>query len=452
MKLLGSGILPNRVARIAAITVAACFAAIPSAYAIDIERVVSPGGVEAWLVAEPTIPLIGISIAFRGGAAQDPEDLPGVADMVSGLLDQGAGELDSQAFQERLRDSNVELSFSTGRDAFYGSMRTLSENRESGAELLRLAITEPRFDADAVERRRAQGQARLRRELQDPNAMAGRAWSETVFGGHPYSRQVQGTLESVEAITVEDLNAYHEAKFARDNLVVAVVGDIVAADLAPLLDEIFGGLPQSAELRPVPAVDPFAGAPELLIELPIPQTVMRFGRPGLMRDDDDFMAALVVNHILGGGSFTSRLFREVREERGLVYSVFTALQTLDKAGVLIGGLATRNDRAGEALELVRANVERMATDGPTAEELDSAKRFLTGSYALRFDSSSGIASQLVQIQLEDLGIDYVNIRNDLVEAVTIEDAQRAAGRLLGDGELFVTLVGQPVGIAAGPSD
>lgn len=452
MKLLGSGILPNRVARIAAITVAACFAAIPSAYAIDIERVVSPGGVEAWLVAEPTIPLIGISIAFRGGAAQDPEDLPGVADMVSGLLDQGAGDLDSQAFQERLRDANVELSFSTGRDAFYGSMRTLSENLDSGAELLRLAITEPRFDADAVERRRAQGQSRLRRELQDPNAMAGRAWSQTVFGDHPYSRQVQGTLESVAAMSVEDLNAYHEAKFARDNLVVAVVGDIDAAELAPLLDEIFGDLPQSAELRPVPAVDPFAGAPELLIELPIPQTVMRFGRPGLMRDDDDFMAALVVNHILGGGSFTSRLFREVREERGLVYSVFTALQTLDKGGVLIGGLATRNDRAGEALALVRENVARMATEGPTVEELDSAKRFLTGSYALRFDSSSGIASQLVQIQLEDLGIDYVNIRNDLVEAVTIEDAQRAAGRLLGDGELFVTLVGQPVGIDAGPRD
>ncbi|HSP25374.1 MAG TPA: pitrilysin family protein, partial [Saliniramus sp.] len=261
-----------------------------------------------------------------------------------------------------------------------------------------------------------------------------------------------GTLESVAEISVEDLSGYHEASFARDNLVVAVVGDIEAAELAPLLDEIFGDLPQSAQLRPVPDAEPIAQASELLIELPVPQTVMRFGRPGLMRDDEDFMAALVVNHVLGGGSFTSRLFREVREERGLVYSVFTALQTLDEAGILIGGLATRNDRAGEALDLVRANVERMASEGPTAEELESAKRFLTGSYALRFDSSSSIASQLVQIQLEELGIDYVNIRNDLVEAVTIEDAQRAARRLLGDGELFVTLVGQPVGIDVGDDD
>jgi zinc protease len=454
MTLPGAGALPNRfrpspfprLAKLAAFAVAACLSVIPAAHAIDIERVVSPGGIEAWLVTEPAIPLLSMSFAFRGGASQDPEALPGVSELVSGLLDEGAGELDSQTFQERLRDNNVELSFSASRDAFYGSMRTLSENRDTAFDLLRLALTEPRFDEDALERIRAQAQSRLLRELQDPNAIAGRRWSEIVFGDHPYSRPVQGTVESVGAINRDELRAYHERNFARDNLYVAVVGDIRADELAALLDEVFGDLPETADLRPVPEAQLLVEGEEIVIPMTIPQTVVRFGREGLKRDDDDFMAALVVNHILGGGSFTSRLFREVREQRGLVYSVFTALQTLDEAGVLIGGLATRNERAGEALGLVRENVARMAAEGPTAEELESAKRFLTGSYALRFDNSGGIASQLLQIQIEDLGIDYVNIRNDLVEALTMEDVQRAAQRLLGDGSLTVTLVGQPEGI------
>lgn len=449
MKFPGTGIAPNRFARLAAIAVAGCFAAIPSAYAIDIERVVSPGGVEAWLVTEPTIPLLSISFAFAGGAAQDPEGFPGVAEMVSGLLDEGAGDLDSQAFQEKLTDNNVELSFSTGRDAFYGRMRTLTANRDKAFDLLRLAVSEPRFDADAVERIRAQAQSRLLRELQDPNALAGRNWSAAIFGDHPYSRPVQGTVESVAAITEAELRDFRKRNFARDNLFVAVVGDITADELSTLLDRVFSDLPESAELRPVPEAEVLDKDANMVIEMPIPQTVMRFGRSGLKRDDEDFMAALVVNHILGGGSFTSRLFREVREERGLVYSVFSTLQTLDEAGLFLGGLATRNERAGEALALIRENIERMAAQGPTTEELEKAKLFLTGSYALRFDNSGGIASQLLQIQIEDLGIDYVNIRNDLVEALTIEDVRRAAQRLLGDGNLFVTLVGQPVGVEDG---
>ena len=450
MTFFKKGILPagfaKRMAKLTAVALAACFAIVPSANAIDIERVVSPGGIEAWLVTEPAIPLLSISFAFRGGATQDPDGFPGVADMVSSLLDQGAGDIDAQAFQEKLRDNNVELSFSTGRDAFYGSMRTLTANRDTAFDLLRLALSQPRFDEDAVDRVRARMQSRLLRELQDPNAVAGRTWSATVFGDHPYSRPVQGTVDSVAAITTTELRDFHRRSFARDNLFVAVVGDISGEALSALLDKVFADIPQTSQLRPVPEADILQKNANVVIEMRIPQTVMRFGRPGLKRDDDDFMAALVVNHILGGGSFTSRLFREVREERGLVYSVFSSLQTLDEAGLFLGGLGTRNERAGEALALIRENVERMAAEGPTPEELEKAKLFLTGSYALRFDSSGGIASQLLQIQIEDLGIDYVNIRNALIEALTMEDVQRAARRLLGDGSLFVTMVGQPVGV------
>jgi zinc protease len=440
--------LPSfRPLRSAALTIVSLLAIVPAAKAIDIERVVSPGGIEAWLVTESAIPLITMNVAFRGGAAQDPEDLPGVAEMVSGLLDQGAGEFDAQAFQQRLRDTHVELSFSAARDAFYGQMRTLSENRDEGFDLIRLALTEPRFDEDALELRRGQTEASLRRELQDPNSIAGRSWSEAMFGTeHPYGRPVRGSLESVAAITSADLRAFHRGILARDNLFIAVVGDIDAETLAPLLDKVFGPLPEISDLTPVPEPEIGVRDGQVLIDMEIPQTVMQFGRPGLKRDDDDFMAAFVVNHILGGGSFSSRLYREVRELRGLAYSVYTFLYTLENTGLFAGGVATRNDRAGESLAIIREEIRRMASEGPREEELNDAKRYLTGAYALRFETSGSIARQLVQIQLDELGIDYVNIRNDLIDALTIDDVRRAAQRLLDDGTLLVTLVGQPEGL------
>lgn len=433
---------------VATVATVAATAAVRPASAIEIEKVVSPGGIEAWLVSESAVPLVSVQFAFDGGAAQDPPDRPGVANLISVLLDEGAGDIDSAAFQEKLESLAIEMSFDAGRDTFYGAMQTLTENLDEAANLLRLAITEPRFDADAIERMRVQTESGLRRELTDPNAVAGRLWSDTVFGSHPYGRPVKGTLETVAAITVDDLRAYHERIFARDTLKIAVVGDITAERLAPLLDEIFGGLPQTADLAPVAEATLPDGGMRKVVEMEIPQTVIQFGRPGLKRDDPDFIPAYVVNHILGGGAFSSRLYQEVREKRGLSYSVYSFLYPLDRAGLIAGGAATRNDRAAESLAIIDEEIKRMADEGPTAEELEKAKRYLKGSYPLRFDTSTKIARQLVEIQRDKLGIDYINKRNDLIDAVTIDDAKRVARKLYGDGSLYVTMVGRPDGIAA----
>ncbi len=421
-------------------------AAIRPASAIEIEKVVSPGGIEAWLVSESAVPLVSFQFAFDGGAAQDPADRPGVANMVSILLDEGAGGITASDFQEKLETLAIDMSFDAGRDAFYGSMQTLTENLDEAAGLLRLAITEPRFDADAIERMRVQTQSGLRRELTSPDAVAGRLWSHTVFGDHPYGRPVKGTLETVAAITADDLRAYRGRVFARDTLKIAVVGDIAAERLSPLLDEVFGGLPEKAELVPVAEATLPEGGVRKVVEMEIPQTVIQFGRPGLKRDDPDFIPAYVVNHILGGGAFSSRLYQEVREKRGLSYSVYSYLYPLDRAGLIAGGAATRNDRAAESLAIIDEEIRRMAGEGPSEEELEKAKRFLKGSYPLRFDTSTKIARQLVEIQRDDLGIDYINERNDLIDAVTIEDARRVARRLYGDGSLYVTMVGRPDGV------
>ncbi|MEJ1156841.1 M16 family metallopeptidase [Prosthecomicrobium sp. N25] len=421
----------------AALAVAPLLGAAPAG-AVEIQRVVSPGGIEAWLVEEHTVPLVAVNFAFRGGSAQDPAGKAGLANLLSTLLDEGAGELDSQQFQERLSDLSIRLSYEDSRDAFFGEMKTLSQNRDAAFDLLRLSVSKPRFDAEAVERMRVQAIAGLRRELRDPESIAGRVWARTLFPDHPYGRPSNGDEASVAAITASDIRDYHARVFARDNLKIAVVGAIDAKTLGPLLDRTFGDLPATARLTPVPDVTPRTGV-TVAESLPIPQTVIRLATEGLKRKDPDFIPGFVMNHILGGGSFSSWLYEEVREKRGLAYSVFTALAPYDHAGLFYGGLGTRADRAGESIEVIRQQIRRMAEVGPTAAELDKAKAYLTGSYALRFDTSDKIAGQLLAIQMDDLGIDYIDRRNALIDAVTLDDVKRVARRLLSKDLTVVTV-------------
>ena len=421
---------------------AALFLSLTSlAQATKIERVVSPGGIEVWLVQDKTVPLISMDFAFHGGAAQDPVDKAGVANMVSGLLDEGAGELDSKTFHERLEEKAIQLGFNVGRDHFRGWLRTLVENREQAVELLRLALTAPRFDPDEVELVRAQVVARLTRETTSPNDISSKRWWSTAFPEHPYGRPVSGTLESVPQIAVGDLKNYTRRVFAKDKLKIAVVGDIDAAATGALVDRVFGSLAAKAELAPVSDAQPDGLGRRMAVDLNVPQAAVTFGGLGIGRKDPDFMAAYILNHILGGGSFSSRLYREVREKRGLAYSVHSQLVWLDHAALLMGGTGTRSERAGETVDLIEQEIRRLAESGPTDEELAQAKSYLKGSYALGFDTSAKIAGQLVQIQLDDLGIDYINRRSAMIDAVTIADLRRVTKRLL-DGGFLVTVVGR----------
>jgi zinc protease len=413
-----------------------------------IQRVVSPGGIEAWLVEETTVPIIVVDLAFRGGAAQDPAERPGVANLLAGLLDEGAGPYDSEAFQRRLEDHAIELSFHATRDAVEGNLRTLAEKHDEAFEMLRLAVTEARLDAEPIGRVGAQILARIRHNMTEPSALADEAWHAGAFAGHPYGRPILGTEASLGAIAQGDLAAFRARSFTRERLVVTVVGAIDAATLAPALDHIFSALPASAPAAAVADIGAAGAGTLRVVPLAVPQTTLLFGRPGLARHDPDYIAASVANHIVGGGTFTARLFTEVREKRGLAYSVHTWLDPMRHAATVMGSLATKNERAAEALELVAAEIRRFVADGPAAEELDKAKQYLTGSYALNFDSSVKIARGLKQIRLHDLPIDYIRTRNALVEAVGPADISRAAERLFGAGDLFVVAVGEPDGLAA----
>ena len=417
------------------------------AHATTIERVVSAGGIEAWLVHEPALPLIAVDFAFVGGAAQDPPGKAGTANLAASLLDEGAGDLDSKTFADRLARKAIEMSFSAERDNVRGGIRTLTENRDEAFDLLRLALTQPRFDAADVEINRAQILSLLHRATTSPGDIANRRWWEAAYEGHPYGRPVNGTLETVPTIGLDDLRAYTARVLARSNLKIAVVGDIDAETLKPLLDRVFGALPAKPDLTPVANAMPQGLGRRVVVNLDVPQAVVDFGGPGIARKDPDFMAAYTVNHILGGGSFSSRLYQEVREKRGLAYSVSDSLIWLDHSALFLGGTATRADRTGETLDLIQKEIHRLAADGPTAAELGAAKNYLNSSFVLNLDTSSKIANLLVQLQLDNLGVDYFSRRPAMIAAVTLDDAKRVAKRLLDNG-LLVTVVGKPEGVAA----
>ena len=423
--------------------------AAPALAAPEILEVESAGGVTAWLVNEPGIPIVSVQVAFRGGSIADPAGKEGLANMVAGLLDEGAGDLDSAAFQERLQELAIGFSARANKDTFRLGMRTLVEHRDEAFHMLGLALSAPRYDPRPVERIRGQLEVVLTRDAEDPDRVASDVWFAKAFPDHEYGRPVRGTLEGIAAITRDDLVAFGRRRFARDNVVVGVVGDVGPEELSRLLDVAFGGLAETAAPVGVTEATPAAGASITVIRKPIPQSVAMFGLPGIKRDDPDYYAAYIMNHVLGGGGFTSRLHREVREKRGLAYSVYTYLDPYDHAAVYIGGVATVNERIGESLDIIEARIADIAGNGITADELEDAKTFLNGSFPLRLDSNAKIARVLVGIQLNDLGKDYIRRRPGLIDAVTLDDIRRVAKRLLGGGGLMTVVVGDPAGLPDG---
>ncbi|KRE18066.1 hypothetical protein ASE63_02460 [Bosea sp. Root381] len=413
--------------------------------ALAVQKVRSANGVEAWLVEEHSLPLIAVDFAFDGGATRDPDNAAGSAYLVSGLLDEGAGDLDAEAFHGKLADHAISLGFDARRDDFHGHLQTLSSHRDTAFELLSLAVGAPRFDADAVERVKAQVVAGLQRQAQNPETLCRNALYAAAFAGHAYARPERGDVDSVSRLEPAALKAMSQGLLARAGLKVVVVGDITADELARRLDQVFGVLPEGRP-RDLPGQPlPIQGLGEThVIDLDVPQTVLRFVGPGLMRHDPDFITGSVLNHILGGSAFTSRLFQEVREKRGLAYGVSSTLMPLREGAMLVGGTATRNDRAAESMKVIRDEMAKLADEGPSEHEVEEAKRYIIGSYPLRFDTSPKIASELLSLAVNGFEPDFLAERNRLFAAVTLAEVKRVAERLFGDPRLLVQAVGRPV--------
>jgi len=422
-------------------------AALPAKAAVDIQEVTSPGGITAWLVEEPSIPFAAIEIRFQGGASLDVPDERGAVNLMMALLEEGAADLDAQDFAAARERLAASYDFDTYDDSVSVSARFLTENRAEAVELLRKALVEPRFDEDAVERVRAQVLSGLRSDATDPNTIASRTFDAMAFGDHPYGSSRDGTIETVTALTRDDIVEAHGRAIARDRIYVGAVGDITPEDLGTLLDDLLGGLPAEGAPLP-PEADYQLEGGVTVVPFDTPQSVALFGHEGIPRDDPDFFAAYIANEIFGGSGLQSRLMEEVREKRGLTYGIGTYLVPMDLAELVMGQVASANDRMSATIDVVTAEWRRIAEEGVTQEELDEAKTYLTGAYPLRFDGNGPIARILVGMQMDGLPIDYITTRNDKVMAVTLGDIARVTERIYRPEDLHFVVVGQPAGVEA----
>ncbi|MBU0799535.1 MAG: insulinase family protein, partial [Alphaproteobacteria bacterium] len=411
---------------------------------LDIKEIKSPSGITAWLVEDHSLPVIALSFAFHGaGAALDPVEKQGLSILASNTMDEGAGEYDSQTFQKMLSDHSISLSFSSGRDDFGGSVKTLTRHSEMAFNLLKLALMQPRFDADAVERMRAANISRVRNSVSDPDWIAARIMNDAAFAGHPYALNSGGTLTTLASLTPDDLKNFVKTRLAREHLYITVTGDITPAALRKMLDDVFGGLPPQLPLPAVADMTVQNGGQHAHYDMDIPQTIIQAMQPGISRDDPDYYAAAIMDFILGGSGFGSRLTEEVREKRGLTYGIHTGFYQMDHLKAYTVGTSTRNESAAEVIELIRAEWTKMRDTPVSDTELKDAKSYLIGSLPLALSSTDSIAGLLLGLRLENLPIDYLDARAAKIDAVTAEDIQRVAKRLLVPDQLTLVTVGRP---------
>lgn len=426
-----------------------CTLVLPAQAEIDINEVTSPGGITAWLVEDHSIPFTALELRFRGGTSLDAPGKRGATYLMAGLLEEGSGEMQAQEYARAVENLAASFGYDADRDSLSISARFLSENRDEAMALLRQTLQQPRFDQDALDRVRAQILAGLRSDLKDPNKIAAEAFAAMAYGDHPYGSSGKGSIDSVSGLTRQDIFAAHEAIFARDRLYVSAVGDITPAELGVLLDDLLGDLAAEGAPLPGPAEVTIEGGVSI-IDYDTPQSVALFGHQGITRDDPSFFAAFIMNQILGGGSFDSRLMTEVREKRGLTYGVYSYLLPQDLAAVYMGQLGSANTKMAEAVSVIQSEWRRLASEGVSEKELTDAKTYLTGAYPLRFDGNGRIASILVGMQMDALPMDYVQTRNDNIEAVTLEEINKVASEVLQPEALHFVVVGRPEGLIASP--
>jgi zinc protease len=439
------------IGRFAVIVMMVSCLAMPTRAAFQIQRVVSPGGIEAWLIEDHHVPIMALDLSFQGGAALDPKGKEGLALMTASLMDEGAGTLDSTAFQKELADKSITFNFNASLDSFSGSVKTLTKYRDRAFDMLALSLTKPRFDADAVERVRREMVTTISSNLGKPNWIARRKVMETVFEGHPYSRPINGTVPSLNAINVADMRGFLKARIGRDQLLVTAAGDITPAELGQALDRIFAGVPAKAAPFSIPEATIHGAGQTIVIQREgAPQTIISMAEAGIKRDDPDWYTGQILNYTLAGGGFNSRLMEDVRgaeSKRGLAYGISSSFAAFKHGGIIQIASATKNSTAGEVLGIVKDELGRVHKDGITEAEITDAKTYITGSFPLSFTSTDKLAGLLMQLREENLGIDYLERRDGLIDAVTLDDAKRVAARLINPDAMMTVLVGKPEGLA-----
>ena len=409
----------------------------------EIQHWVTNNGARVYFVPAPEIPMVDVRFVFSAGSARD-DGKAGLAQLVGQLISEGAGEYDANAFSEQLAGTGAMLSTGAMRDMSWISLRTLSDDEYArpALALMELALSKPRFDKDAFERERANQLIGIKREQQSPAAIANNAFFKQIYGAHPYGSPVSGTELSVAAISIENVHAFHRRYYVAKNVTVAIVGALTRAQAEDLVSRLTANLEAGDKAPATKSVMTLTESSEQRIDFPSIQSHVILGQPGLKRGDEDYFALLVGNHVLGGSGLVSILFDEVREKRGLSYSVGSNFSPMAELGPFTASLQTDNSQSDEAISVMREEIRKFIATGPSAEALKAAKQNLIGSFPLRISGNSKTLEYVSMIGFYELPLDYLNTFESSVDAVTIKDVRSAFNRRLALEKMVLVVVGK----------
>jgi zinc protease len=415
----------------------------PQPTRVNIQEVKAANGLTAWMVESHEIPVVSVAIAFRdAGNAADPKGLAGLVRLLTSTLDEGAGPWDSQGFKKFLLEKNIELHIAATNDTFQLNFRTIKENVGEAFRVLNLVLRDPKFDDESLSRVKNQILTSLEQSLHNENFIAHQTLNSLIFGDHPYGRTAQQILKEFPKITATQMRQFIKDRLTRDQIVISAVGDITSNELKDYLDKTFGDFPEKSAPSDLKNVALLNLGTTTVETLDIPQSLVYFTQPGITRDDPDFYAAVVMMKIMGDGDYESRLWNEVREKRGLTYGIQADVNYSKYASLLIGGTSTKNNSVQEVVTLIR-KVWKDMSEGASQAELDFVKKRMVGSFALNFSSTHRIAKALVTYQMDKLGTDYINKRNEIISSLTLEQINKVAKRLLNPEKLTFIIVGKP---------
>ena len=402
-------------------------------------------GVNVYFVEAPEIPIVDIRIVYKAGSAQDGAK-HGLASLTASLMDEGAGELDANAFNDKLADTGASFGAGALRDMAWLSLRTLSDEKYSkpAFELLRQVASSPAFNKDAVSRAKAATISRIQREASSPGSVANNAIRKAVFGDHPYAHPTAGEEKTVAAITQADVKDFHRKYYVAENAMLAIVGALTNEQAHKLADKITAELPAGTAAGSIAAVNLLDSKSEQKISFDSIQSHIRLGMPGMKRGDKDYIPLFVGNHVLGGGGLVSLLFDEVREKRGLSYGVNSYFAPSEQLGVFIASLQTDGSQADEALKVLRDTMHTFIQDGPPAGRLEAAKQNLIGGFPLRVDSNSEIIEYISMIGFYGLPLDYLKTFPEKVAKVNAEQIKEAFQRRVNLERAAIVVVGKDV--------
>ncbi|HUW28735.1 MAG TPA: pitrilysin family protein [Sulfuriferula sp.] len=423
----------------------AVFIALNAHASLPIQHWVLANGAKVYFVESHDLPILDVSVDFPAGTALEPANQGGVANLTRQLLSLGAGGLDDNQIASGMADVGAELGGRFDADRAGVTLRTLSSPDERNAALAILAkvLQQPTFPQPVLAREKARVIAALQEGEARPESIAAKAFQAAVFGSHPYAGRDSGEIDSVSQLKVADLQAFYRSHYAASGVVVALMGDISHVEADRIAHQLTDQLPPasgeaSLTIPPVPALQQ---ALMRTISFPAKQSQVLIGQPGVKRGDPDYFALYVGNYILGGGGFDSRLLNEVRQKRGLAYSVYSYFMPMREAGAFQIGLQTRTDQTDEALQVVRKTLANFVTQGVTDAELTQAKNNIVGGFPLRIDSNREILEYLAVIGFYDLPLNYLDEFPKRVEAVTAEQIQAAFSRHIHPDKLVTIVVG-----------